>query len=89
MTFFSSDPLFDFTIYALQVCSSILPTYELHINLSSRKKKATTNYALVRIQKYHIQRDLRVSYKGISEFYLKTYKTSRMMVKKKSMRHSA
>ena len=39
MTHFSLSPLFDFTIHALQVCSSFLPTYELHINLSCRKRK--------------------------------------------------
>jgi hypothetical protein len=29
----SLDPLFDFTIYALQVCMHYLPTYKLHISL--------------------------------------------------------
>jgi hypothetical protein len=64
------DPLFDFIVYALQVGSSFLPTYELHISLSSRKRKSHNTFiALVRIHKYHILRDLRGSYKGISEFY--------------------
>ena len=34
MTQLSLDSRFDFTIYALQVCSSFLPTYKLHISLS-------------------------------------------------------
>ena len=38
MTQLSLDPLFDFTIYALQVCSSFLPTYELHKSFSGRKR---------------------------------------------------
>ena len=55
MTQLSLDPLFDFTIYALQVCSSFLPTYELHISLSGRKRKRhNIIIALVRIHKYHI-----------------------------------
>jgi hypothetical protein len=29
----SLDPLFDFTIYALQVCMHCLPAYKIHINL--------------------------------------------------------
>ena len=49
------DPRFDFTIYALQVCPSFLPTYELHISLSGRKRKRHNIFiALVRIHKYHI-----------------------------------
>ena len=43
MTQLSLDPRFDFTIYVLQVCSSFLPTYELHISLSSRKRKGITS----------------------------------------------
>jgi hypothetical protein len=39
ITHFSLAPLFDFTIHALQVCSSFLPTHELHISLSCRKRK--------------------------------------------------
>jgi hypothetical protein len=55
MTQLSLDLLFDFTIYALQVCSSFLPTYELHISRSSRKRKRHNIFiALVRIHKYHI-----------------------------------
>jgi hypothetical protein len=43
MTHLSLDPLFDFTIYASQVCSSFLPTYELHKSFSGRKKKKGHN----------------------------------------------
>ena len=39
MTQLSLDPLFDFTIYALQVCSSFLPAYELHIALVVAREK--------------------------------------------------
>ena len=46
MTQLSFDLRFDFTIYALQVCSSFLPTYELHISLSGRKRKGTTSSLL-------------------------------------------
>jgi hypothetical protein len=68
------NPLFDFTIYALQVGSSFLPTYELHISLSSRKRKRhNIIIALVRIHKYHILRDLKVLYNGISKFYFKNF----------------
>jgi hypothetical protein len=66
------DPRFDFTIYALQVCSSFLPTYELHISLSCRKRKKGHNLIIVfgeDPQIAHILRDLRVSYNEISEFY--------------------
>ena len=64
------DPKFDFTIYALQVCSSFVPTYELHISLSGRKRKGITSYCLGEDpQISHILRDLRVSYSGISGYY--------------------
>jgi hypothetical protein len=43
MTHFSLDLRFDFTIYALQVCSSFLSTYELQISLSDRKRKCITS----------------------------------------------
>ena len=43
MTQLSLVPLFNFTIYSLQVCSSFLPTYELHISLSGRKRKGITS----------------------------------------------
>jgi hypothetical protein len=46
MTFFSFDPWFDFTIYVWQVCTWYLHTYELHISLSSRKRKDTTSFLL-------------------------------------------
>jgi hypothetical protein len=50
--------LYDLTIFALQVGSSFLPTYELHIRLSSRKRKTNNIFiALVRIHKYHIYWD--------------------------------
>ena len=42
MTQLSLDPRFDFIIYALQVCPSFLPTYDLHISLSCRKKGITS-----------------------------------------------
>jgi hypothetical protein len=49
------DLLFDFTIYALQVCPSFLSTHELHISLSGRKTKRHNIFiALVRIHKYYI-----------------------------------
>jgi hypothetical protein len=65
------DPLFDFTIYALQVCMCWLHTHELHISLiyRVRERRHNTITALVKIHKYHKLRDLRGSYKGISEFY--------------------
>jgi hypothetical protein len=65
------DPLFDFTVYALQVCICCLHTHKLHISLSCRVRERRHNItiALVRIHKYHTLRDLRGSYKGISEFY--------------------
>ena len=72
MTQLSLDLGFDFTIYALQACSSLLPTYELHISFSCRKRKAYYLYCLGEDpQISHILRDLRVSYNGISEFYFK------------------
>ena len=87
MTHLSLDPLFDFTIYALQVCSSFLPTYELHISFSCSKRKKRHNIFTAfgeDPQIPHILRDLRVSYNGISEFYLKTYKNSRTMVEQET-----
>jgi hypothetical protein len=41
MTFFSLDPLFDFTVYALQEFSIFIPTYELHKGF--RKKRQQQN----------------------------------------------
>jgi hypothetical protein len=85
MTQLSLDLLFDFTIYALQVCPSFLPTYELHISLSGRKRKRYNIFiALVRIHKYHIYSDLRVSYNRSSEFYFKNLKNSRTMVEQRA-----
>jgi hypothetical protein len=71
MTCFSLDPLFDFTIYALQVYMRYLHTYELHGSLSYRREKAEHHHFCLDEdpQIPHILRDLRVSYNGISEFY--------------------
>jgi hypothetical protein len=73
MTQLSLDQRFNFTIYALQVCSSFLPTYELHISLNYRKRKGHNIITAFGEdpQIPHILRDLRVSYNGISEFYFK------------------
>jgi hypothetical protein len=49
----SLDPLFDFTIYALQVCMRCLPSCELHISLSCRMREKAQCYSAL-IQKYHI-----------------------------------
>ena len=86
MTQLSLDPLFDFTIYALQVCSSFLPTYELHINLSGRKRKRHNIFiALVRIHKYHIYWETWECHTMESlSFILKTYKNSRIMVEQRT-----
>ena len=43
MTQLSLDPLFDFTVYALQVCSSFLPAHKLHISFSCRNRKGITS----------------------------------------------
>jgi hypothetical protein len=71
MTQLSLGPLFDFTIYALWVCSSFLPTYELHITLRGSKRKGHNIITAFGEdpQIPHILRDLRVSYNGIFEFY--------------------
>ena len=40
MTFFSLDPLFDFTMCALQVCSLVLlPTYKLHKGFRKKRQQ--------------------------------------------------
>jgi hypothetical protein len=55
MIFFSSDPYFDFTIYAMQVWFSYLSLPKLHISfLEVGKKEGKVIYAVVRIQKYYI-----------------------------------
>ena len=86
MTQLFLDPLFDFTIYALHVSSSFLPTYELHISLSCRKRKRHNIFiALVRIQKYHIYWETWECHIMESlSFILKTYKNSRIMVKQRT-----
>ena len=87
MTQLSLDSLFDFTIYALQVCSSFIPTYELHISFSCRKRKKGHNIFIAfgeAPQIPHILRDLRVSYNGSSEFYFENYKNSRIMVEQRT-----
>ena len=86
MTQLSLDPLFDFTIYALQVCPSFLPTYELHISLSGRKRKRHHIFiALVRIHKYHIYWETWECHTIESlSFILKTYKNSRTMVEQRT-----
>ena len=82
MTQLSLDPLFDFIIYALQVCPSFLPTYELHISLSSRKRKRhNIIIALVRIHKYHIYWETwECRTMEFLSFILKTYKNFVTMV---------
>jgi len=63
MALLSSDPRFDFTTYAIQVCYIVHPYLKLHINLfrSWRKqKRAKHSYALVRI--YTPLSDLRVPF---------------------------
>jgi hypothetical protein len=85
-------PLFDFTIYALQVCMRCLPTYKLHISFISyrmRERRHTTIIALERIHKYHILRDLRGSYKGNSEFYFENPWKLWNNSWTKNLRHSA
>ena len=86
--FFSTlfDPLFDFIIYALQVCPSILPTYELYISLSGRKRKRHNIFiALVRIHKYHIYWETSECHTMQSlSFILKIYKNSGTMVKQRT-----
>ena len=76
MTQLCLDPLFDFTIYALQVCSSFLPTYELHISHSGRKRKRHNIFiASVRIHKYHIYWETWECHtKEALSFILKIYK---------------
>jgi hypothetical protein len=84
--------LFDFTIYVLHVCMSCLHTYELHISLSCRVRKrggitlllpwwGSTNTTYMR--------DLRESYKGISEFYFRNLQKLWNNSWMKSLRHSA
>ena len=80
MTQLSLDPLFDFTIFVLKVCSSFLHTYELHISLSGRKRKGITSllpwWGSTNIYwgawECHTMESL--------SFILKTYKNSRIMV---------
>ena len=70
MTQLSLYPLFEFTIYALQVFSNFFPTYELHISLSGRKRKGNNKLGLGEDPQIpHTLRDLRVSNNEISEFY--------------------
>ena len=85
MTQLSLDPLFDFTIYVLQVCPSFLPTYELHISLSGRKRKRHNTFiALVRIHKYHIYWETWECHIMESlSFILKIYTNSGMMVEQR------
>jgi hypothetical protein len=79
--------LFDFTVYSLQVYSSFLLTYELHISLSGRKRKKHNIFiALVRIHKYHIYWETWECHiiKSLS-FILKIYKkNSRTMVEQRT-----
>jgi hypothetical protein len=86
MTQLSLDLLFDFTIYALQVSPSFLPTYKLHISLSDRKRKRhNIIIALVRIHKYHIYWETwECRTKESLSFILKTYKNSRTMVEQRT-----
>jgi hypothetical protein len=85
--------LYDLTLWSIvwfyNICiargSSFLPTYELHVSLSSRERKRhNIIIALVMIHKYHILRDLRVSYNRTLSFILKTSKNSRMMVEQRA-----
>ena len=83
MTQLSLDPRFDFTIYALQLCPNFLPTYELHISLSGRKRKRHHLYCLGEDPQIpHILRDLRVSYNEALSFILK--KNSRIIVEQRT-----
>ena len=86
MTQLSLDPRFDFTIYTLQVCSSFLCTYELHISLSGRKRTRHNIFiVLVRIHKYHIYWETWECHTMESlSFILKTYKNSRTMVEQRT-----
>ena len=86
MTQLSLDPRFDFTIYALQVCSGFLLTYKLHISLSRRKRKRHNIFiALVRIHKYHIYWETWECHtKESLSFILKTYKNSGTMVEQRT-----
>ena len=62
-------------------------SYELHISLRYRKRKAQYHYYLGEDPKRpHILIDMRVSYNEISEFYFKTYKHSGIMVEQKNLR---
>jgi hypothetical protein len=85
MTQLSLDLLFNFTIYALQVSSIFLPTYELHISLSIRKRKGHNIFiALVRIHKYYIYWETWECHtKESLSFILKTYKNSETMVEQR------
>ena len=85
MTQLSLDPLFDFTIYALQVCYSFLPTHKLHISFSCRKRKditsllpwwGSTNTTYIERLEWHTMESL--------SFILKTYKNSRIMVEQRT-----
>jgi hypothetical protein len=86
MTQLSLDPSFDFTIYALQVYPSFLPTYELHISLSGRKRKRHNIFiTLVRIHKYYIYWETWECHTMESlSFILKTFKNSRTMVEQRT-----
>jgi hypothetical protein len=86
MTQLSSDPSFDFTIYALQVYPNFLPTYELHINLSGRKRKRHNIFiTLVRIHKYHIYWETwKYHTKKSLSFILKTYKNFKTMMEQRT-----
>ena len=86
MTQLSLDLLFDITIYALQVYSSFLPTYEFHVSLSGRKRKRHNIFiALVRIHKYYIYWETWECHtiEALS-FILKTYKNSGIMVEQRT-----
>ena len=86
MTQLSLDPLFDFIIYALQVCSSFSPyLWTPHKALVVGRAKAATNYALVRIHKYHIYWETwKCHTKKSLSFILKTYKNSRIIVEQRT-----
>ena len=86
MTQLSLDPLFEFTIYALQVCPSFLHTYELHINFSGRKRKRYNIFiALVRIHKYPIYWETWECQTMESlRFILKIYKNSGTMIEQRT-----
>ena len=70
------DPLFDFTIYGMQVCHALIPYLELHIGFIFSKEVKKANTALVR--KPYTLSDSRGSFEELSlGFKIFSRKTSR------------